>query len=470
MKKYIKYLLLCLFAVGINSNLHSQQNQTTIVSLPIDTAMLYLTGTFKKYNPSKAFTLFLQRANLGEAKAMNAVALQYAKGLGVDSNFNLAVFWFKKAAANGYSKALVNLGMLYKNMATDSASYSIAFSYFNQALQANEPSAYFAQGYMHYKGLGCTQSYTTALHLFDQGIANNQPNCMYFKGLCYKFGYGILTNIDSANFYIDSAAQLGYKQANAQMFANNTNTSKSIKQNIASNILPTTQFIPISKSQTSIVLSGTFTGTITQYDYSGKTVVNHIPATLQLSTQNNALQGSWQLGNNAPIGLQGILQGNQILFTHTNINGNATTKYSNKKEQLFFKNATLQIKHQNDSSYITGSLQLYNNYTHETDKPINISLVQLKNKQQATPLNSNINIYPNPVNNSCHISINLSKASAVKINIYNGKGTLVYNQISQQLQAGKQTINIPQIQGSSGVYIATISTNYCQQSVAFIKE
>ncbi|MBW7952870.1 MAG: sel1 repeat family protein, partial [Chitinophagaceae bacterium] len=118
MKKILFILLLfscCIVA-------HAQPDSTTTT----DSAVLYLTGTFKKYNPQKAFQLFTQRANAGESKAMNALGMHYAKGLGVDSNFTLAKYWFLQAAGNGYHKAWVNAGMLYKTHSTDSAGYAVA--------------------------------------------------------------------------------------------------------------------------------------------------------------------------------------------------------------------------------------------------------------------------------------------------------------------------------------------------------
>lgn len=141
MKHYIKLFVAFVFFVALcETNATAQTNNSSQVPPTgvqgADSAAMYLTGTFKAYNPQKAFQIYLQRAANGNAKAMNAVAMHYTKGLGVDSNFNLAVYWFTQAATNGYTKALVNLGMLYKHNATDSVGYANACNYFNQALQA----------------------------------------------------------------------------------------------------------------------------------------------------------------------------------------------------------------------------------------------------------------------------------------------------------------------------------------------
>jgi TPR repeat protein len=477
MKYYIKLLLL----LFVTSNTSIAQTNDTFNTKGIDSATLYLTGAFKSYNPQRAFQINLHNAAIGNAKAMNALAMHYTKGLGVDSNFNLAAYWFSQAATNGYTKALVNLGMLYKHKANDSAGYSIACSYFNQALQANEPTAFFAQGYMYYKGLGCTQSYNNALQLFNQGITLNQANCMYFKGLCYKFGYGVTINNDSANYYINNAALLGYKQANAELYNNNSNSttarhsSSVIARNEAiSTHNITTEYSRINKTNNTIKLSGEYVGALNQYDYSGKKLIAQIPIALQVSTSNNVITGDLIFNNSQSIQLKAIQQGNQLIFSQTAViaKNEATSKH---KTALVFKSANLQIETKNDTNFLTGTLQLFNTYTHETDKPINIKLQQVIAKNEAISINDkqetrNVFIFPNPTSNNFTISFNLSKASLVKINIYNPQGQVVYTKVFEQLQQGKQNINIPNFKGASGIYQVVVNTNNKQEITAFIKE
>lgn len=470
----MKYLIIIFFSIILATNSQSQ-----IPSPPIggaDSATMYLTGTFKKYNPQKAFQLFMQRANNGEAKAMNAVAIQYMKGLGVDSNFNLAVYWFNQAITNGYTKSLVNLGMLYKHKASDSLGYSIACNYFNQALQASEPSSYFAQGYMLYKGLGCTQSYTSALALFNQGIALNQSNCMYFKGLCYKLGYGVSIDADSANYYIDKAAQLGYKQANAEL-ANNSNNSaaRTTKNVINEKQEPRNEtYIPIQKTNTKIKLAGEFVGEILQYDYSGKKLLAQIPIILQVSTINNIINGSLQFNNSQAIEIKAIQKGNQLIFSQTAFATIASLR-SLRETKLIFKTATLNLETKNDTNYLTGTLQLFNTRTHETEKPINIKLSQQQNKvtdnnKHQTP--NNVLVYPNPTKNNLTITFQLNKTSPVKINVYNQKGQVVYTKVFELLPQGKNQILLspPLESKEAGIYLVKIFSNEPLLTTAFIKE
>ena len=489
----MKYFIIIFLSIFIATNSQSQIPNSPIVV--VDSATMYLTGTFKKYNPAKAFQLFMQRAINGEAKAMNAVAIQYMKGVGIDSNFNLAVYWFNQAATNGYTKSLVNLGMLFKHKATDSIGYSTAYHYFIQGVQASEPSGYFAQGYMLYKGLGCTQSYTSALALFNQGIALNQSNCMYFKGLCYKLGYGVSINADSANYYIDTAAKLGYKQANAELANNPNNTasrqSTSVIGRNEANSNPKLQideFINIKKTNNPIKLNGEFVGEILQYDYSGKKLLSQIPIILSFSkrpTPNVEEQGvrlgTLKLNNNQTIELKAIQQGNQLIFSQTaiplSLGRGVRGEASKLQTKLLFRSATLHLETKNDTNYLTGTLQLFNTYTNETYKPINIKLSQVIARNEAISTNEkqetrNVLVYPNPTKNNFTILFNLSNPSPVKINIYNQQGQVVYTKMFEQLPQGKNQILInPALEGrEAGIYIIKLFSNEPLKTTAFIKE
>lgn len=479
----------------------TQTGAATNPPLGADSASIYLTGTFKKYNPQKAFALYKQRADTGEAKAMNAVALMYTKGLGVDSSFSNAIYWYIKAAQNGYAKALVNIGMLYKHKATDSVGYAHACSYYSQAVQAQEPSAYFALGYMYYKGLGCTQSYTNALNLFKQGLAYNRPDCMYFIGLCYKFGYGVTANADSAERYLDKAALLGYTQAN-NYFANTTPTgiaSRTTNRGVNSSSplsnwrgaggeaekqeTKNDEFRYIPKSQTPIQIIGTYTGFLTQYDYSGKQIIAQIPLTIELFKQSNSIiTGNFILDNNQVIKLQAIQQGNQLLFSQTALTQQQQTTRNRKRETKFvFKTAQLQLiepslgNKGSDTSILKGNIQLFNTYTNETDKPISITL---KGKaSHPSPLgegqgvrSNNLAISPNPVTNEFTLSFNLPKPSACKFSIHNMQGQIMYTAFKEFGQKGSQQFKVQNLSLANGIYVVTMLSNGVKETQSFIKE
>lgn len=69
----------------------------------------------------------------------------------------------------------------------------------------------YALAYMQYKGLGCLQDYDSAVILFAQGAFLGRDNSMYFYGLCWRNGYGLVKNEDSAKYWLQRPASLGYR-------------------------------------------------------------------------------------------------------------------------------------------------------------------------------------------------------------------------------------------------------------------
>jgi uncharacterized protein len=444
---------------------------------PVDSAMLYLTGTFRKYDPQKAFSIFMQRAQNGDAKAMNAIGMQYAKGLGVDSSFSSASLWFLNAANNGYSKAWVNLGMLYKRLGCDSINYSIACSYFDSALLKNEPSAFFAKGYMHYKGLGCQQSYTEALRLFRQGVEYQRSECMYFVGLSFKHGYGVTPNSDSATFYIDKAARLGYNQANREL-ANNIadsnamarGTSTRSKVQISEPKLAKEQYTKPNNSNQYLHLNGSYEGYLTQYDYSGKFIIGRTSVKLQLHGIGNRVCGNFKVGNNESIEILATQIGNQLNFSPVSYI-HALEKARRKKIKLLLKSSNLEYVVKEGTLYLKGNLQLYNSYTRELEKPISIELTQ-SNKVDfsSSKFPGGIAIQPNPVKNAFSATFNLTNESTVSLRIYDPSGKLVFKTNTGTLPAGKQKIDIDAFLKATGVYILSIAARNQRETIVFVKE
>jgi len=64
-------------------------------------------------NLEKALSLFNEAAHQGEIYAFNSIGYFFDVGLGRTSNFDQALFWYKKAARLGDEIAWSNIGILY---------------------------------------------------------------------------------------------------------------------------------------------------------------------------------------------------------------------------------------------------------------------------------------------------------------------------------------------------------------------
>lgn len=126
-----------------------------------------------------------------------------------------------------------------------------------------------------------------------------------------------------------------------------------------------------------------------------------------------------------------------------------------------------------------GTLQLFNKTTHEPHKPINIKLTQkTRNEKQEMPNDEtnekqetrNLVVFPNPTTTNINISFSLNKPSAAKVNIYNPQGQLIYTKIIENLQQGKQNMDVETKNLQAGIYMVKLFTNQFKQTTSFIKE
>ena len=83
-----------------------------------------------------------------------------------------------------------------------------------------------------------------------------------------------------------------------------------------------------------------------------------------------------------------------------------------------------------------------------------------------------ISIYPNPVEDQFELSLNLTEASLLKVQLYNLKGQLISTFMNEQVPAGKinKTLNSQNQNASlaSGIYILKISTDRSTQTKKLI--
>lgn len=71
--------------------------------------------SYDRANFATALKIWLPQAKSGDAEAQTYVGEIYEKGLGLESDYSLAAFWYGKAADQGFSRAQINLGFLHES-------------------------------------------------------------------------------------------------------------------------------------------------------------------------------------------------------------------------------------------------------------------------------------------------------------------------------------------------------------------
>ena len=170
------------------------------------------------------------------------------------------------------------------------------------------------------------QDYKKAADLFYKGAIIEKDNSMYFYGLCWRNGYGVVKNEDSAKYWLNKAAVLGYKQATLELkmaVGENANDSaNALVQQINNAAVPlNTTLNKFNKVQqklaSSEVISGEYTGWIIQYDWSGEHAVSSKRIKLNLGARDNNLSGKWIEDVNNPIDIKATLASDSVIFKNT---------------------------------------------------------------------------------------------------------------------------------------------------------
>ena len=81
----------------------------------------------------------------------------YENALGVEENYELALYWYALASKQGYAMATNNIGNCFMYGKGEQRNYQAAFSYYMQAAKQNLPLAMYNVGVCYFNGFGVRQ-------------------------------------------------------------------------------------------------------------------------------------------------------------------------------------------------------------------------------------------------------------------------------------------------------------------------
>jgi hypothetical protein len=489
----MKKLLILMAFVSFSALLNAQVNKKVAVNKNLQLGRACVNPGSPYYNPVRALALFRTEAEKGNAEAMNALGVQYSKGLGTRVDIPLAVAWFERAGKAGYSNAWNNLGYLYKEGASIQQDYTKAVLYFGKGAKMGNRQSIYMIGYMSYKGLGIDQDYTVAYNNFKKSALLGSVPAMYFLGLSFRNGYGIEASIDSAKYWLELAKSKGDRQAVAEL----------------SNPIPENHFKPENQKETlekiknhSVVridekiyqnhektkkdeLAGDYNGFIIRYDWSGKHVIGKSLLSLRLERIGRKLHGTWTEEEAGSIPLTAMVIDSNIVFNGTSYS--KSHHYRPKGELLEFKDASLQLMKNGDIVYLTGNLKLWSPARNEPGKPAYIRLTrifadEIKSEHKNSTMlaethrydgslqsQSQLFTYPNPFTNQLTVSFSLDSAAKVTISLISVSGVILSKKQNISLGPGKhmhvfKTEHLP-----TGSYLVKIDSKHSTQSKLVIK-
>lgn len=363
----------------------------------------------------------------------------------------LATQGFSQTNSNSSSpKNLISeyykLAVQYKDGIGVPMDYSKAYENFSKAAELGDPQSIYAVGYMHYKGLGCIQDYKRAANLFYKGAILEKDNSMYFYGLCWRNGYGVAKNEDSAKFWLNKSAALGYVQASKELLMkvgeNAIDSANTLLAQINNAAIPrTTVLNKYSKVQqklpTSEVISGEYAGWILQYDWSGEHVVSSKRIQLKLDANNKNITGNWIEDINKPVAIKATLASDSVIFNNTQYL--RKDHYSTEKGVLYnFSNARLNLVQTKDSVFLAGNIDMFSPERGEPSKPLFIALAR-----KIAPIRKlEVKTYPNPFKDIVNVNFNLLEPSTIEVQLLTLSGNIVYRNPAGTLEEGWYTLPI----------------------------
>ena len=203
--------------------------------------LLYLNGDDEtEPDPEKAFYWFHKLAEAGSSKGMFNTGLLYAKGFGVERDFQAASEWMQKAADHGDDDGRT-LAEKYRAMAEDmvraekgdhAAQAELALSYMElgnsldqadgetdyaeslkwalEAAEADCAKAFWALGLACEHGRGVRQDTQKAADLYRIGAEKGDAACQNSIGIMYMRGDPVEQDQEAAYRWIRKSAEQGY--------------------------------------------------------------------------------------------------------------------------------------------------------------------------------------------------------------------------------------------------------------------
>ena len=423
-----------------------------------------------------------EKAQKGDAQAMYDMGTYYAKGDGVQANFNNAFTWFQRSAEAGHPAGWTEIGRFYKNGIGRSINYEKGYENYSKGAALNHPQGTYMKAYMEYKGLGCTQSYETSEKTLQKGISLNSLGCMYMMGVCYRNGFGVTMNRDSALYWLNKSADAGFTLSTQELRSRTAEYSPDAvemvqkvdaAQKIAQKIeYPLNQFTKIPNQLYQDEVTGIFSGYLLMYDWSGTKITEASPITLDVTLRDGVISGLWkEEGIKEILAIQGICTADKVIFKDVNLR-RPNHYHQEAPLNYHFKEADLQLTKQDNELILSGNLALYVPALKEPHQPTRLILSKKVTEKDILSKEkeffSNLQVYPNPFKEQLNVEFTIAHTEKVTVKIIAMDGQIYYVSPTTELQDGSYRFPI-QINPPSGTYIVSLSTSTETKSVQVIK-
>jgi|GEM_PF-6229437 len=465
------FLIIAIFAASV---LSVQANDTDSITLQrLQQAHRLLTSGGQE----RAFQTFLEIANTGNAKAMNAVGILLQRGWGVEKDEEASVEWFRQSSALGYDPANVNLSHIYAKGLGVEQSFEKAALYAEKLLPVNPQWANFRLGYFHYKGLGVEQNYERAVEFFRIAANEGSANAYYFLGLAYRNGFGVSRNAGEAQFFLRRAAQMGHHFSKEELSRETAETevpALRLAANTMPNINQVRTFRQINRQRLTSCISGEYEGNLITYDFSGQQIVRNVSLRLTISTPDvqGRVTGEWIEADSIRANFEAFVTDSTLRFENTTY---ARTDFYNQRQAVVwnFTDAVLEKTETRNGTLLAGNIRMFSPRTRQPERPMYISLRRTRGSSENAEFSRNSEnrhaAHFMPGSNDLRISFTSDTPQPTAIRLYTILGQLVYSENLGYLPAARHdyVVNLPV---PAGQYILLLQQGTESRATKIIKQ
>lgn len=457
----------------------------------------------------KALISYQKSAEMNYPDGIAAVGEMTEFGLGGMQKDELKAFaLYKKAYEMGSGRACYCLARCYAYGIGCEVDYPKMISYLQKGVDLSDCGSFYWMGEMLYKGWGVEQSYEKAIPYFEKASTMGSASAKYYLGICYRNGYGVKKDEKKGKEYLETAAKTySYADKEFKKAQPETMAAKKIKNKEYDS--PQSVVKTKHKAKTEL-LDGEWTGYLSYYDWSGKTKLTEQEVNLNIETNGDQLEGTWEQ-DGASFTISGFNNQYGIVFNSGEYD---CDDHYMGKVRLKITTGTFESFSKGAKTFLVGNISLFSITQKAPERPTYIVLSRkIKEKsaiiteepvatqhEEFTPLTvvpedstslqalptaistelpnqkSIVNqlqdntiksrVWPVPFNNQITVEYNLNTNCEVEIRLVAMNGKLVSVLTKEKRQAGQQTQNF-EVSVKPGAYVLQIisADNKCASHV-----
>ena len=165
-------------------------------------------GLGRQQDLSHAVEMYRMAADLGYARAQNALGSCYYRGRGISRDYSKAVTWYRKSAEQGFPPAQNNLGICFEEGNGVEKDLILAKAYYLRAAEGHHPNGTNNLGFLFL----LEGNYMAAMQQFHLAMALGSIEAAYHLGTMNEAGCQdekgnvITRNVEMALRYYEFAA------------------------------------------------------------------------------------------------------------------------------------------------------------------------------------------------------------------------------------------------------------------------